>query len=255
MVDRQRRVAIARHRLKMMLKETPTRKRRTFRRRLGTSLGYKGSPKNRADQVTSLASRRRGRMTDKRIQKINAWYRRRALGQVDDVSVPDVEAREYFILNDNERFVIPKLWHLSHVSAGEFEEAPNIWTIPPPPTIIINTVAHIRAFSFGIIDAGGQNPTIGASFMIPWGSSLVNAVGDDIRDLFKKFNGVIYDAFLSPPPEQGYSILALAFSNLGAITIADEYDSEVDGQGYGIFLESRRRPKGQVYQLKEVSDG
>lgn len=250
--DRARREAIARHRLKLMLRETPPSRRRAFRRRLGSSLGYGGSPRNRSDQVTSLARGRRGRFTPIRMRRINEWYRRRALNQVPGVNVPDVNARDYFILNDNERLVIPSAWHKDEVESGEFEQDPNIWNIQPPTNIIVNTVAHIRAFAFGAIDRG-QDFIVGASFMVPWGDLLFKAVGDDIRDLFSKFNGVIYEAFLSPPPEQGYQLIALGFADSGAYALAERYDIEIDGFGYGIFLESRRRPKGQIYKLRNVT--
>jgi len=250
--NKARREAIARHRLKMMIKETPPGRRRRLRSGLGKSLGFKGSAKNRADQVTNISRGRRARLTPLRMRRINEWYRRRALGQVPGVSVPDVNARDYFILNDNERIVLPTTWHKSQVTNDEFESDPNIWTIPAPVNIIINTVAHIRAFSFGVIDRG-QDFFYGASFMVPWGDLLFKAVGDDIRDLFRRFNGVIYEAFMSPPPDQGYLIAALAFSDAGAFELREAYDVEIDGFSYGIFLESRRRPKGQVYKLKTVS--
>ena len=249
--DRSRREAIARHRLKVMLRATPSNRRTTFRRRLGTSLGYSGSTKNRADQVTNIAKGRRSRLTDTRMRRINEWYRRRATGKIPGVDVPDVNARDYFVLNDNERIVLPSTWYKPAVLDQEFEQDPNIWVIAPPPNIIINTVAHIRAFAFGIIDRGG-GAVFGASFTIPWQDLLIRASGDDIRDLFKKFNGVIYEAFLSPPPDGGYRILALAFTDAGARSMADAFDSEVDAYGYQIALESRRRPKGKIYKLRTV---
>lgn len=249
--DQARREAIARHRLKLMLKATPGNRRSTFRRRLGTSLGYTGSSKNRADQVTNIARGRRSKLTATRMRRINEWYRRRATGQVPGVDVPDVNARDYFVLNDNERIVLPQAWHKAEVLDQEFEQDPNIWTIPPPPNIIINTVAHIRAFAFGIIDRGG-GAVFGASFTIPWQDLLIKAAGDDIRELFKKFNGVIYEAFLSPPPDGGYRILAMGFTDAGAQSLAVAFDSEVDAYGYQIALESRRRPKGKIYKLRTV---
>ena len=44
----------------------------------------------------------------------------------------------------------------------------------------------------------------------------------------------------------------MAFSDPGAVALKEEFDIEIDAYGYGIFLESRRRPKGQIYKLRTV---
>jgi len=249
--NKARREAIARHRLKRMLEETPLSRRRSLRLRLARSMGYGGKPKTRSDAITAIARGRRGRWTELRMRRVNEWYRRRALGQVPGVDVPDINARDYTILYDNERMNLAGM-HISDVDADTFAADPDVWTIPPPPNLIIDTVAHIRSFAYAVIQYGG-GLEVGASFMIPWGDMLRKAVGTDIRKLFARFNAVIYDAFMSPPPDGGYRILALAFNNAGAQAIAAVSDTEVDAYGYGIFLESRRRPKGQTYKLKTVS--
>ena len=243
-----KREIIARHRLNQIINATPTRKRSALRARLGSSLGYTGSVKNRRDQITNLTAGRRTKLTSKRITTINSWYRRRALGQVRNTDVPNVKYNEYFILNDSERINLAGY----HVETIENQIDPNVWTLPPPPQLIINTIAHIRAFSFAAIEYGGQ-AIIGARFMIPWGDNLRTVVGTNINKLFTKFNGAIFDAFESPPPTGGYRILELAFSDLGASWVEIKYDAPVDARGYGIFLESRQKKKGEVYKLRTVN--
>lgn len=245
----ERREVIARARLNEMINATPRNKRARFRARLGNSLGFSGSSKNKRDQVANIASNRsRTKLSSKRVTRINEYYRRRALGQVSGVNVPNIKANEYFILNDSERINLAGY----HVETIDNQPDPNVWILPPPPELIINTVAHIRAFSFCAIEYGGR-AVIGASFMIPWGDNLRSVVGTNISKLFKKFNGAIQDSFESPPPGGGYRILEIAFSDLGASIVESNWDAPVDAYGYGIFLESRKKKKGEIYKLRTVT--
>ena len=244
-----KRQAIARYRLREMIDATPAAKRPALRAKIATSMGYKGTNRSKSNTIGRLLKGDR-QIKDSRIDTIYAWYGRRARGEVAGVTVPKIRASDYQVLNTMERMSITQ-YALPYITDEQFQQNKNIWISEPPP-IIIDTVAHIRAFAFAAIERGGTL-LYGASFTIPWGEMYIRAIGKDIRILFKKFNGAVNEAFGMRPPGEGYRIIALAFTESGAQDLAEMFDIEVDSYDYGIFLESRRAKRGEPYRLIEVN--
>ena len=244
-----RREAIARHRLREIIEATPANKRSKVRAQIAKSMGFKGTARSRSNAVGRILGGTR-KLTDKRIKTIYSWYGRRARGEVAGVSVPNVKASEYQILGTMERMNITK-YAVPYITDEQFQRNSTIWVSDPPP-IIIDTVAHIRAFAFAAIERGGTFIQ-GASFTIPWGEMYIRAIGRDIRILFKKFNGAVNEAFTMNPPGGGYRIIALAFNESGARELEEMFDIAIDSYGYGVFLESRRAKRGEPYRLVEVN--
>lgn len=243
-----RREAIARYRLREIIEATPKSKRPALRAKIAKSMGFKGTARSRSNSISRVLQGTR-KMTNKRVNVIYAWYGRRARGEVAGVSVPNIRASDYQVLGTMERMNITQ-YAVPYITEEQFQQNRTIWVSDPPP-IIIDTVAHIRAFVFAAIERGGTFIQ-GASFTVPWGEMYIRAIGRDIRILFKKFNGAVNEAFTMSPPGGGYRIIALAFNEQGARYLEDMFDIPIDSYDYGVFLESRRAKRGEPYRLVEV---
>ena len=245
-----RREAIARYRLRQIIEATPKSKRPALRAKIAKSMGFKGTARSRSNTISRILKGDR-KMTSKRVDTIYSWYGRRARGEVAGVNIEKIDARDYKVLGTMERMNITQ-YAVDYITDEDFLDRRTIWTTPTPPPIVIDTVAHIRAFSFAAIERGGTFIQ-GASFTIPWGDMFIRAIGRDIQILFKKFNGAVNEAFSMRPPGGGYRIIALAFNESGARTLAEMYDIEIDSYDYGVYLESRRTKRGEPYRLVEVN--
>ena len=244
-----RREAIARYRLRQIVDATPRAKRPALRAKLAKSMGFKGTARSRSNTISRILKGDR-KMTSRRVDVIYSWYGRRARGEVAGVTIPKINASDYKVLGTMERMNITQ-YAVDYVTEEQFESARTIWNTPTPPPIVIDTVAHIRAFTFAAIERGGTFIQ-GASFTIPWGDMFIRAIGRDIQVLFKKFNGAIDEAFSMRPPGGGYRIIGIAFNEAGARSLAEMFDIEIDSYDYGVFLESRRTKRGVPYRLVEV---
>ena len=238
---------VARSRLRTMIEATPANRRRSFRLRIARSMGFTGTDKNLVNQVRRVETGK-ARMTPIRRQRIAEYYRRRANGEVDGVDVPDIRFNDYIVIGRMEYTKLTQ-YAVDTITPEQLNEIKSIWT-SNFDNIIVDDVSQIRAFIYAVIERGSG--FLDGSFQIPWSEMGIDASGTNVGLMARKFNKVVQAAFSDVPPNGGYRIVAIAFNARGARSVAEAYGTEVDAFNYDIVLESKRKVKGQDYNMRLV---